>query len=399
MDDILTGGVERGPAWRRRGLVAAVIVAAAGIVVLRHLPGDQHKPASRTQPQVVSSEPLPRVMPGRAGVRDGVSGLALRLMRGVRLPVSGPRPFWFWPATGRSDPIRGLPVTGASYSFTRASGGWAVTRGALARPQCKICMQAPLPVYFLADGASQARWVGIADSVAPAATAGSVWLTSDRQGDDPGHAAITAREVGANGHSLGPAVRLPAGYAIDGATVRGLLLAPAVPRDGPAAFILWNPGAGQAGRRFGTVLAVSARHIAWLPRCARRCAVEVADTETGRVITVRQPTGQVAVSAMFSPDESYLAVQVGPDFASTASGEATQLDVVSLRTGQVAAVPGTRASGGALVAFGWPGDNDTLVAALSFPARVQLSAWHPGAPRSDVVALEPGPGAAALVLG
>lgn len=399
MEDILTGGVDRGPAWRRRGLVAAAVVAAAGVVVLRHLPGDQHKAASRPLPRVVSSEPLPRMMPGRAGVPGGVSGPRLGPMRGVRLPVSGPRPFWFWPATGRAEPIGGLPVTGASYSFARASGGWVVTRGALARPQCKICMQAPLPVYFLAGRANRARWAGVADAVAPAATAGRLWLTSHRQGDDPGHAAVTAREIGANGHPFGPAVRLPAGYAIEGATVRGLLLAPAVPRGGPAAFLLWNPRAGQAGRRFGTVLAVSARHIAWLPRCARRCAVEVADAVTGRVITVRQPAGQVAVSAAFSPDESYLAVQVGPNFAGTGSGEATRLDVVSLRTGQIAAVPGTLASGGAVVAFGWPDDNDTLVAALSFPAKMQLSAWHPGPARPDVVALEPGPGAADLVLG
>ena len=399
MDDILTGGVDRGPAWRRRGLVAAVVVVAAGVVVLRHLPGDQHQAGSRALPVVVASEPLPQLMPGLAGVPGGVSGPRLRLMRGVRLPVSGPLPYWFWPATGRAEPIGGLPVTGGSYSFTRASGGWVLMRGALARPQCSICMGAPLPVYFLADRASRARRVGVADTAAPAATAGRLWLTSERQGDDPGHAAITAREVAANGHPVGPAVRLPAGYAIDGATVRGLLLAPVAPRGGRAVLLLWNPQAGQVGRRFGTVLTVSARWVAWLPRCTRRCAVEVADTVTGRVITVRQPTGQVAVSATFSPDESYLAVQVGPDYAGTGSSQATRLEVVSLRTGQVTAVPGTRASGGALIAFGWPDDSDTLVAALSFPARTQLSAWHPGAARPAVVALEPGPGAAGLVLG
>lgn len=399
VEDILTGGADRGPAWRRRGLLAVAVVMAAGVVVLRHLPGDEHTAESRAVPAVVASEPLPQMMPGRAGLPGGVSGPGLGLMRGVRLPVSGPRPFWFWPATGRAEPISGLPVTGASYSFVRASGGWMVMRGALARPQCKICMRAPLPVYFLADRARGVRWTGVADAVAPAATAGRMWLTSDRQGDDPGHAAITAREVGVSGHPLEPAVRLPTGYAIEGATVRGLLLAPTALPGGPVSFLLWNPGAGQVGRRFGTVLAVSARHIAWLPRCARQCALKVADAATGQVITVRQPAGQVAVSATFSPDESYLAVQVGPNFAGTGSGQATRLDVVSLRTGKVAAVPGTRVRGGALIAFGWPDDSDTLIAALSFPASVQLSAWHPGTVRPDVVALKPGPGAAALVLG
>lgn len=399
VDDILTGGVDRGPAWRRRGLLAGVVVVVAGVVVLRHLPGEQRRPADRALPPVVSGEPLPRIMPGRAGVPGEADRPQFRLMRGIRLPVAGPRPFWFWPATGRAEPIGGLPVTGASYSFVRVVGGWVVMRGALARPACSICMGAPLPVYFVADRASAARWVGIADAVAPAATARGLWLTSYRQGGYPGHAAVTAREVGADGRSLGPAVRLPAGYAIAGATGRGLLLAPAAPRGIRAALLLWNPGAGQVGRRFGAVLAVSARQIAWMPRCARRCVVKVADVVTGRVIAVRQQAGQVAISATFSPDGSYLAVQADPDFAGTGGGEATRLYIVSLRTGQVAAVPGTRASGGALVGFGWPDNTDTLVAELSFPAKVQLAAWHPGGARPEVVAVEPGQGAAGLVLG
>lgn len=411
VEDILTGGVDRGPTWRRRGLIAAAVVVAVGVAVLRHLPGDQHRAAGRALPPVVSSEPLPRIMPGWAGMpgRVGVPGRAdvpgeasgprLRLMRGVRVPVAGPRPFWFWPATGRVEPIGGLPVTGASYSFVRVTGGWAVTRGAFARPACKICMGAPLPVYFLADRASAARWAGTADAVAPAATAGGLWLTSYRQGDDPSHAAVTSREVGADGRQVGRAVRLPAGYAIEGATSRGLLLAPAAPRGGPAAFLLWNPGAGQVSRRFGTMLTVGARRVAWMPRCARRCVVDVADVVTGGVLAVRLPTREVALTATFSPDENYLAVQVGPDFAATGTGEATRLDVVSLRTGQVAAVRGTRADGGALVDFGWPDDSDTLVAALSFPAKVQLAAWHPGTAQPEVVALQPGQGAAELVLG
>ncbi len=398
MEDILTGGVKRWPAWRR-GLVAAAVVAAVGLVVVRHLPGDQRTAARHALPAVVADEPLPRVMPGRAGAADAASGPRHRLMSGVRLPVAGPRPFWFWPATGRAQPIRGLPVTGAGYTFLRVAGGWVLTRGAFARPACHICMAAPLPVYFLGDRASAARGVGTADAVAPAATAGSSWLTSYRQGDDPGHTAVTAREVDAGGRPLGPGVRLPAGYAIQAATGRGLLLAPVAPRAGPAAFLLWNPRAGQIGQRFGTVLAVGARHIAWMPRCARRCLVMVADVATGRVIAVRQPTREVAISAAFSPDESYLAIQVGPNFVSTGSGEATRLYLVSLRTGKVAAVPGIPANGGALVAFGWPDDSDTLVTATSFPAAVQLSAWRPGTAQPDVVALEPGQGAAGLVLG
>jgi hypothetical protein len=401
VDDILTVGEDRGPVWRRRVLVAAAVAVAVGVVALRHLPGDRHPAADRALPAAVSTEPVPRIMPGRAG-GAGAGGRRFRLMSGIRLPVAGPRPLWFWPATGRAEPIGGLPVTGAGYSFLRVAGGWALTRGTFARPACNACMRAPLPVYFLPDHASAARWAGTADAVARAATAGRLWLTSYRPGDDPGTTAGTARQIGANGRPLGPAVRLPAGYAIDGATVRGLLLAPLTLPDGPAAFLPWNPGTGRAGRRFGTALAVSARQIAWMPRCARRCVVQVADVVTGHVIAVWQQAGQVPVSAAFSPDGNYLAVQAGAGPAvtsSTGTGAATRLYVVSLRTGKVAAVPGARASGGALVAFGWPDDTDTLVTALSFPAKVQLAAWRPGGARPEVITLEPGHGAASLILG
>jgi hypothetical protein len=90
---------------------------------------------------------------------------------------------------------------------------------------------------------------------------------------------------------------------------------------------------------------------------------------------------------------------VGAALAGTGTGAPTRLYVVSLRTGQVAAVPGTRANGGDLVAFGWPDGTDTLVTELSFAAKVQLAAWHPGAARPEVITLEPGHGAAGLVLG
>ena len=167
VEDILTGGRDRGPAWRRRGLVAVAVLAAVGVVVVRHLPGDLRTAPRHAVPGFVWTEPLPRIMPGRAGGAGGPGG---HLMSEVRLPVAGPRPFWFWPATGRAEPIGGLPVTGAGYTFLRVAGGWVLTRGAFARPECHICMGAPLPEYFLADRASAARWVGTADGVASGAT-------------------------------------------------------------------------------------------------------------------------------------------------------------------------------------------------------------------------------------
>jgi hypothetical protein len=68
-----------------------------------------------------------------------------------------------------------------------------------------------------------------------------------------------------------------------------------------------------------------------MPGCARRCMVEVTDVVTGRVITVRQQAGEVAVSATFSPDGSYLAIQVGADLVSTGT---VRPEVVALEPGQ-----------------------------------------------------------------
>jgi hypothetical protein len=399
VEDILAGGRDGRPGWRSRLLVAAAVVAAVSIVVVRHLPGGQHQVAGHVLPAVVVTEPLPRLMPGRSGPPGDVAWSRYRAFSGVRLPVSGLRPAWFWPATGRAEPISGLPVTGAGYTFVRVIGGWALIGGTLARPACSACVWAPRSVYFLADGAAVARPVGTAVLVAPAAGAGRLWLTSYRAGDDFATAAGLAREVAAGGRPAGPAIRLPIGYAIAGAAGRGLLLTPAVPVEGSAAHVLWITGPGRAGGPYDSWLAVSAQQIAWMPRCARHCTVKVTDVLTGRVITARLPAGQVAISAAFSPDGRYLAVQAGPDFVATGTGAATHLFVVALRTGRMEAVPGTRARGAALVGFGWPGGADVLVAELLSPATVLLSAWQPGTARPAVAALEPGPAVSGLVPG
>jgi hypothetical protein len=119
--------------------------------------------------------------------------------------------------------------------------------------------------------------VGLADAVAPG-TAGALWLTSYPPDADPGTAAGTAREVSSVGVSLGPPLRLPAGYLIDQATNRGLLLAPVAPRPGAMACQLRDPAAPQASRTFDAVIAVSTTQIAWAPPCR---TVRRAGAETG----------------------------------------------------------------------------------------------------------------------
>ncbi len=378
--------------------MAVAIVVVAGLVVVRYLPGDP----GRRPIQVVSGQLVPRLLPSQAGLRarsGEVAGPGLPVTSGIRLPVAGPQPVWFWPATGRTRQIGGLPWTGAGYAFLPAVGGWALVRSTFARTACRTCAGSALPVYFLADRADSARWVGTAAAVAPAVAAGALWLISYPPGANPATAAGTAREVSAGGRPLGRAVRLPAGYTIYRATEAGLLLTPVLQPGGPAAYLLWNPGSGRIGRRFDDVIAASSQQVAWMPPCARRCVTDVADLATGQVIVVRLPIREPAADAAFSPDGRYLALQVIVDPHGNDGGLAMQLEVASLRTGRVSQVPGMRVSSDALIGFGWPDGTNDLVAELSFPAEVQVAAWRPWAPRPAVAALAPGQGTTGLVVG
>ena len=70
-----------------------------------------------------------------------------------------------------------------------------------------------------------------------------------------------------------------------------------------------------------------------------------------------------------------------------------------MASGRLMAVPGTWLSGDALISFGWPASSDSLVAEMSFPAKVQLASWRPGAGRLAIAALRPQQSPASLVIG
>jgi hypothetical protein len=101
----------------------------------------------------------------------------------------------------------------------------------------------------------------------------------------------------------------------------------------------------------------------------------------------------------FSPDGSFLALQVS--FGNTGDdGElAMQLEVAPVTTGRLTAMPGTWASSDALIGFGWPTSGDSLVAEFSFTSKMQLASWHPGASRPAVTVIQPGRNQASLILG
>jgi hypothetical protein len=403
MDDILSQGGDREPSpWPRRlAMIAALIMVVAGGAVYLSLSRHQHAPVAAHRTHVTAS-PAP-VPTGSAALAlppgpNGIAGQTLAWDRSLRLPVAGAQPVWFSPASGRSEPIGGLPTDRSGYQFIRVVGGWAVQPSPALPAGCGSCAGLPAPVWFLADGARSVTRVGTANLVAPAATAGAVWLTSYGLGVNMSTVAGTAREADAAGALTRP-IRLPSGYAIDQGTDRGLLLAPVSQQPGAVGNKLWDPSAPKASRAFDRVLAASPSEIAWTPRCAPKCSVQMLDLATGRHTVVSLPAGSSVTSGAFSPDGSFLALQVS--FGNTGDGGelAMQLEVAPVTSGRLTAVPGTWVSSDALVGFGWPTGGDSLVAEFSFTTKMQLASWHPGASRPAVTVIRPGRNQASLILG
>jgi hypothetical protein len=397
-DDILSQGGDREPSrWPRRlAMIAAVIVVVVGGAVYLSQPHHQKAPAAHA---TASPAPGPTGLagPGVPLGPDGIAGKTLAWDPSVRLPDAGAQPVLYSPASGDAEQISGLPANQAGYQFIRVIGGWAVQPSPVSPVACSLCAGPPTPVWFLADGARSVTRIGTANVVAPAASAGAVWLTSYPLGVNITTAAGTAREAHATGALTGP-VKLPAGYAIDQGTDRGLLLTPVGPRSGATVSKLWDPSSHQASREFDQVLAASPAEIAWTTGCDPACSVQTLDLATGRHTAVALPAGHSVSSGAFSPDGSLLALQVS--FGDTGDGGdlAMQLEVASVTTGRLTAVPGTWVSSDALVDFGWPVGSDNLVAEFNFTTKEQLASWHPGARGPAVTVVQPGPDQASLIL-
>ena len=235
MPDILSqgGGRESGP-WPRRVATVAVLVLVA-VLIVHYLPRSRHG-TTRPDRAAVTVAPLPSAVPtavsGDAGVvaePDGITGQILSWPGGLRLPATGERPVWFWPATGQVMLIGGLPPQRSGYQFIRAAGGWAVQAKPGAQAVCGSCAGPQRAVYFLADRGRSATRAGLAERGRP----GRAWHAVADQlppDADPRTAVGEAREVSTDGRQLGPQFRLPAGYLIKQGTSRGLLLTPVAPR-------------------------------------------------------------------------------------------------------------------------------------------------------------------------
>ena len=120
------------------------------------------------------------------------------------------------------------------------------------------------------------------------------------------------------------------------------------------------------------------------------------DLTSGRRTVVGLPAGSSAAGGAFSPSRGLLALLVssGGD-----GGPAARLEVASVTSGRLTAVPGTSVSSDALVDFGWPTSGDSLVAEFIFATKVQVASLRPGATRLAVTAIQPGSDQASLVDG
>jgi hypothetical protein len=389
IEDIISYGKDpRGP-WPRRLTAATIVTVVLAVLIVEHLP--RGAPARPHHPRVASGPVLAAPIVIRPARPDGIIGPTVPWAPDLRLPVGGNRPAWLWPATGRMALIGGLPRAQPAYVFVRVRGGWALLATGAA-PGCIGCAPRPSPVYFLADHAGSATFVGTADRVAPAAEPGAVWLTSYPASAgpfdaDPAPAIGFAQEVSATGKPLGQRISLPAGYVIDQGTNRGLLLAPTSPRSGASAlaYKLWNPATSQVSGRFGGVIAASPSRIAWTSGCAPRCVVQVLDLATGRMTRIVLPPGSSAARGSFSPDGRLLALELSFSDGGDGGAIAMQLEVTPVPGGRLTVVPGTWASSDALSGFGWPAAGDSLVTELSFVTKVQVASWYPGVSELAVV--------------
>lgn len=407
MADILGHGPDREPSrlTSPMALVVAGVVLVAIVLLVR---GIVDRPAARRQ-AAGSSTPvptaqLPTAQPRGQAVPFGVtanrgagskeptriSGLVTTSGVGPLL-LTGPQPGWLQTATGRFDPISGLPSWGPGYEFTRTAGGWAVQRFSPPQARCQVC-DAPPAVYFIRGQSARARVVGAAYGAAAAASRSDLWLTAYLPEADIGAASGTTQEVTTAGAGVGPPAQLPAGYVIDRGTKGGLLLAAYAQAPGPGRDDLWDPVTGQVVRTFTNVIAASPGQLAWDP-CLGTCPLRILSMPTGTSLTVRLPRGAWAVAGTFSSDGRLLAVQVTTDLQRDGSAAATRLEVIDTVTGRATVLPGTKVSSLIGISFGWQAGGDRLLAALELPSGLaELASWRPGATHmsTQVVLLPPG---------
>ena len=374
------GGWPRPPRWVWAIAAVATVAVLAGVVAARTGPHRAGPASAVTSPAAAGNGGLQ--MPPRKPAR--MAGLPLPRGVGLRLVLGGQRPAWLWVATGRTEPIRGLPRRDNGYQLIRVAAGWAALPFPGNGVSCDDCAPRPMPVYYFADGSREASRLGAAVFVAPAAATGAVWLVSYRAGAVMQATAGTAQEVSVSGAPLGPRRRLPRGYVIDQGTVAGLLLVPELAPAGVVRYQLWQPGTRRVSRSFPNAIAMSPGEIAWMSACAARCAVHVLNLAGGPDRVIPLPEGSHAYQGAFSPDGRLLALQVTARIGAGGRPAANRLVIADAARARLTAVPGTTIGAGIGVEFGWQPASGRLVADAALQDGWQVAVWRPGDARLSV---------------
>ena len=393
MNDTLSFGKDREPRWRPRWWL---VVAAAGIAValaaafLWHRPGPQQHGA-QSRPSAVGSSPAVLGEPGSPAAAPSPLPSEPARMTGQPLPrdaslsllLGGQEPAWLSVATGRTVPIRGLPSAANGYQLIAIAGGWAAQPFPVGDAGCDTCAPGLLPVYYIADASRVASRIGAADYTASAATPAALWLVSYPRGADMSTAAGDAQEISITGASLGPRLRLPAGYAIDQGTRAGLLLVQEQQQgSSPLRYELWDPGTGRVTRSFVNLIAASPAEIAWMPGCTAGCRVHVLNLSGGSVQEIALPGRSKSYQGAFSPDGQFLALLVTASVTADGRPATIRLMVATVASGRISAVPGTTVGSGNGVEFGWQPGSHRLIADVGVGAtgqpEWQVAVWRPG---------------------
>lgn len=375
---------------RRAALVAGItmliVIAAGGVPAALALRGDggqsATRPASSATPPSDSRPPSHPAHPAtpkpRQRAPSKLRGLPMPAGNSLQLLLTGPRPALFSLATRAAEPIAGLPVTKASYMFTRVVGGWAA-RPYLPGPGCAPdCAGPPLPNYFIADGSLTATPIDPGFAVRASDRGGAVWLITFRRSTDNVETAPASAQLVSNaGTPIGPKYRLPAGYLIERAVGRYLLLT-ATSQPGAPTYQLWDPRTRRTVRGFDNVIAAGPRQAAWIQACDN-CPVHLLNVATGKTATIPVPQGTWAYNGTFSSDGRLLAVQLSAGI--TPDGRATQerIGVIDLASRHLTIILGSTVSVDKSLNFGWqPGSHRLVVALPASRNSIQVAYWQPG---------------------
>jgi hypothetical protein len=359
---------------RRSRLLAclAVLVAAAvaipAVLVVRRVVASPAPATQQHLPIGLKGLPLP-------------AGTDLRFLMSTS-PMSQGQPAWYSTASGTTTAIAGLPAsqTQGFYVYGRVQGGTWESVGCI-RYRC----YAPHEYYFIADGSHTATAIGTAIAevgLVPSTKSGAVWLVSyPHYWDNPAKTSATARLVSTSGQALGQQYLLPAGYFLQAAVGRYLLLR-TIPFDTHAS-VLWDPSTRRAVRSIDNPIAASQGLIAWTEEC-RGCHVQLLNVATGKSVSTTLPAGPQPRSShlttvwglgSFSDNGQLLVYE---NFAGT-------VYVVSVKTGVLLTViPGVGADeqsvagwldgGPVLMVAAWP---DTGPRGKPRPP-AQIGFWQPG---------------------